>query len=194
MKYGRYTWGELEAICNKLGGESVMDGILKDTIRITTETIYPPTHNFTVLVDETQSVEEAVKEGKFDEYNGAENFISENFPKLINGQRANKKVSLFYFGKEISSESVISEMNKVGYKPATIWDLIGLAAEMPDLQKQFSIIALGSFYESCHTGRLAPCIRSIRSNLDPKFGQRELTLECFHGNWYNWQRFAGVKK
>ena len=35
-------------------------------------------------------------------------------------------------------------MKKAGYRPATIWDLTGLHRKVPDLQKSFRIVGLGS--------------------------------------------------
>jgi hypothetical protein len=110
---------------------------------------------FTVTVGETVSVEDAVKAGKFDWSN--DNITSKNFSKLTDGQKSDKEVFLFHFNKTMSSEEVIAKMDKAGYRPGNIWDLIGLAVKEPDLQRKFPIIALGSV---CELGgdRHVPCL------------------------------------
>jgi hypothetical protein len=42
MKYGKYTWGQTEAVLNKLGGESVVDRILNNDVIITIEDRFKP--------------------------------------------------------------------------------------------------------------------------------------------------------
>jgi hypothetical protein len=141
------------------------------------------THTFTVLVDETKTVEEQVKD-KFDWVN--ENITSKNFPKPAKGQKLEKEVFLFHFGKNMSSEAVIAEMDKSGYKPATIWDLLALALKEPNLQRKFWIVALGS---SCELGgdRSVPC-------LDEGSNERRLSLIYSGDEWRGSGRFAGVRK
>ena len=91
------------------------------------------------------------------------------------------------FGKRIPFEGIISEMDKVGYKPATIWDLLGFAIKEPELQKKFHIVALGSLCKSPGKRRVA-CL-GYNHLLDRK----RLYL------WYikefsNNSRFLGVRK
>ena len=35
MKYGKYTWGQFEAVCNMIGGEAVIDGLLVGKMKVT---------------------------------------------------------------------------------------------------------------------------------------------------------------
>ena len=37
-KYGQYSWGQIEAVLNKIGGEVVIDGLLQGTLRVETKT------------------------------------------------------------------------------------------------------------------------------------------------------------
>src|SRR5574344_1916264 len=145
MKYGELNLGQIEALVNKLGGMDAVRNILSGVVEITTKAISYIATVFTVTVDETVSVEDAVKTGEFDWSNNDIN--STNFPKLTNGQKSDKEITLFHFNKMLSSEAVIAEMDKTGYKPANIWDLIGLAVEEPDLQRKYPIVSLGSVCE-----------------------------------------------
>ncbi len=144
MKYGELTWGQTEALVNKLGGVDVVLGILRGVIEVVMKAVCFITHTFTVLVDETLSVEEAVKAGNFNWSNA--NITSANFPKPVNGTKSEKEVSLAYFGKNMSEEAVIAEVDKAGYRPTTTWEGLGLARK-PDLQREFPIILLGSVCE-----------------------------------------------
>lgn len=141
------------------------------------------THTFRVLVDETIPVEEAVKTGKFGWSN--ENITSENFPQPKNGQKTEKEVFVFHFGKRMSSETVIAEMQKAGYRPATIWDLIGLAIEEPNLQRSFPIVALSSV---CALG----CRRDVPYLYVAGLG-RGLSLRYFGNDWDDGYRFLAVR-
>ncbi len=100
------------------------------------------TDTFTILVDETKMVEELVFEGKYDRSNS--DVVSKNFPCPKNGTKDNKNIVLFHFGKMMTSEQVIAKMDREGYRPATVHELLALGACHPDLQRQFPIIALGS--------------------------------------------------
>jgi undecaprenyl-diphosphatase len=51
---------------------------------------------------------------------------------------------LFHFNRDISSEDAIAEMDKDGFRPATLAELLALGEAQPELQKQFPIIALSS--------------------------------------------------
>ncbi|MBI2475325.1 hypothetical protein HYV69_02770 [Candidatus Uhrbacteria bacterium] len=50
-----------------------------------------------------------------------------------------------HFNREIMSEDAIAEMDKLGYRPATHIETYSFQKARPDLQRQFWIVALGSF-------------------------------------------------
>lgn len=50
-----------------------------------------------------------------------------------------------HFGRETESEENIAEMDKLGYRPATHLEAYAFAKAQPELQRQFWIVALGSF-------------------------------------------------
>ena len=139
---------------------------------------------YTILVDETQTVEEAVKAGDFDWSN--KNIISKNFPKPDNGVRVEKETALFHFGKTMSSEAVIAQMDAEGYRPATIWDLLGLVQKEPDLQRKFAIVALGSELGIGVARHVAVLCRGVAG--------RGLGLGGFDGGWAGSNRFLAVRK
>lgn len=103
------------------------------------------THTFTVMVDDTNSVEEAAEACGLDRRNSDIN--STKFPCPANGTVSERKLAIFHFqfGKtSISFEDVLTGMGKEGWRPATIFELISIAMVHPDLQREFLIAALGS--------------------------------------------------
>jgi hypothetical protein len=182
-----YTAGQLNAIVKKMidqAGKDAPERFLAGTIKLVAEVINYIVALFTFTVDETKTVEELVKAGNFDCSN--EYITSENFPQKENGQKKEKEIAIFHFGKNMSSDNVIAEMDKVGYKPATIWDLISLAIKEPDLQRKFPIIALSSVCV-LGGGRDVACLYGGDSG-------RKLRLYYFVRGWFGNGRFAGVRK
>ena len=77
-------------------------------------------------------------------------------------------------------------MDKAGFKPATIWDLLGLAVKEPNLQRKFPVVALGSVCV-LDGERHAPYLHEGGDG-------RGLVLGWFGGGWEDCYRFAGVRK
>ena len=178
------TAGQLNALVKKVGGKDAVLGILRGTVELVTKVTSFITHTFTILVDETKSVEEAVEAWKFDWTNT--DITSENFPQPKDGKKLEKEVTLFHFKEKISSEGAIRKMDEAGYKPGTIWDLLGLALKEPNLQKEFPIVALGSVGGKGGS-------RSVPS-LDWDDRRRCLGLYWFGFDWDGSCRFVGVRK
>lgn len=146
-----------------------------------------PAEEITLTVDYGRTVKQMIKAGK---YNGVNSDITEkNFPlptELI-GQKTSVSGKLFHFGKDISSEDVIFEMDKSGYRPATLPELLALGEAHPDLQRQFPIIALGSVWRVAAGSRIVPALAV------DGYG-RKLHLFWFGPAWYVICRFFGVRK
>lgn len=183
MKYGNLNLGQIEALVNKLGGMDVVDNILRGVVGVTIMVISYITQIFTVLVDETKTVEELVREGKFNWSNS--DITSKNFPKH-GGKTEKREISLFHFNKTMTSDQVIDEMDKAGYRPATIWELLCLAVAQPNIQREFPVIALGSVCVIGGNRHVADLCRLA--------GWRYLDLLWFGHVWNDRCRFAGVRK
>ena len=142
------------------------------------------THTSTITVDETKTVEDLTAEGKYKWSNS--DVTSEKFPRPENGTRSERKIALFHFGKEMTSEQVIAEMDKEGFRQATIHELLALGIAQPELQKDFPIISLGSV-----------CVlngRRLVAILYENAGYRGLRLSWFDLGWSGHCRFVGVRK
>lgn len=148
------------------------------------QTISYIVQTFTVMVDETLEVMDAIAEGKFDWVN--ENITNRNFPKPKDCIRSTRDMALFHFGKNMSSEDAIARMVAEGYRPATIWELLAFARDNPDLQRRFPIVALGSGAVIDGLHRVAFLYRD---------GSRRLfRLSWIDDGWGDHCRFLAVRK
>jgi hypothetical protein len=92
-----------------------------------------------------RKLEEMIEAGNFAWKNDDINSI--NFPdpqeKELLNQVIKLKAKIFDFKKSISSEDILKELDKEGFRSATLIELLALAEADPELQKQFPVIALG---------------------------------------------------
>lgn len=139
---------------------------------------------FRLLVNYDLKVEAMVKEGKYDWKNNDIN--AKNFPTERAGQ-CEIELKLFHFNKAMTSEDVIKEMDKQGYRPAELSELLALGAKHPDEQRKYPIIALGSVWRYWYGSRGVAYLRLDDSG-------RELRLYCFDDGWHEDCRFAAVRK
>ncbi len=88
---------------------------------------------------------------------------------------------LFNFDRYISSEDVIKEMEKEGYKPANAWELLS----WKDWNEKDWVVALGSVGE----------VRGLRHvvYLYRYDAKRYLDLSYWVGDWYAGSRFLAVR-
>lgn len=102
---------------------------------------------FTLVVDYGRSVKDGVVAGKYDY---ADSKISDYcFPPTEYERGAKGQFFMIYhFGIRVDYQYVIAEMEKDGNRPATLRELLALGEAKPDLQRQFTINALGSEFVS----------------------------------------------
>lgn len=132
-----------------------------------------------LVVDYTKTLDQAIAEGNYDVKDCDIN--DKNFPIPIKmlGEKVEVYSKLFHFDNRLSSEEIISKMSDAGYRPATLMELLVLGFLFPELQNQFSIIALGSIQLTYHDFktirhyRFVPCL-----SLDI-FSKRQLRLKSF---------------
>jgi len=180
-----YYYDAKEALLNRLGGMEVARGILRGTIEVVVKVISFVARTITVLVDETKTVDELVKACKFDWANS--NINSVNFPNPAGGTTGDQELALFYFSKTMSSDAVSADMDKEGYEPATIWDLLALAQKEPNLQRQFPIIAMKSVWRDSDRRRCVPCLYGGAPG-------RGLSLSYLDDVWSDGCRFLARRK
>ena len=125
-----------------------------------------------------------ISDGKYDSVNS--NITDENFPVPENFVLGSDP-KVFHFDRSISSEDVVKEMDKVGYRPAMIWDLLDFGAKNPEEQRKYPIVGLGSV----GWGEWLP-LRSV--SLDGRDSERCLYLRWWGRDWFARCRFLGVRK
>jgi len=156
--------------------------------RVLREALMParPANNiYALLVDYGRSVEDGVRAGRYDWVNP--NITSHNFPTKRRG-KAEVVLELICFDREISSYEVLFELDKRGYRPADLQELLALGEKYPELQVEFPIIALGALWpDDPHTLNDVPGLSWYDS-------KRELDLIAFEVVWGETFRFAAVRK
>ena len=122
-----------------------------------------------------------IKSLKFDYYDS--NIIEKNFP--IQKTKKDSYYRVFSFDRDISSEDIIKEMEKAGYRPANIYELLIWAKK--NWNDQNSVVALGSIWQDLSGYRSVPV-------LDSDDAKRELDLDWFERDWDANYRFLAVRK
>ena len=139
---------------------------------------------FRVLVDYCRSLEDMIAAGKYDSVNSDIN--TEHFPIAKHG-REDIAIELVHIDRNISSDDALREMDKMGFRPATLPELLAFGEKYPDVQCQFPIVALGSVWRNLHGYRRVPVLWS-----DSR--ERFLLLIWFGYDWGAHYRFAAVRK
>lgn len=181
-KYADLRWGTIEAVFNKLGGMEAAQRFLRGDLVVTgAENIV----SYPITIDYEQSLEEMVKAGAYDWKNS--DITSEHF--LIDGNGVVERTTdLVHFNRSISTDDALAELDKQGFRPATIEELLAFGSTNPEIQRQFPIIALGSVWTSRHGSRFV-------TYLDRDGSRRRLGLYWFvDDDWYDDCRFLAVRK
>ena len=149
-----------------------------------------PTPEHVVLPDEFQFIVDygmdlamMISVGRYDWVN--RDITTDRFP--LNGSGKTKvDAKLVYFGYNISSENVVKELDKKGFRPATIEELLAFGVTNPEIQRQFPVVALGSVCKVDGDRVVACLFRSVSG--------RSLDLGLWHGDWLDYFRFLAVRK
>lgn len=139
-----------------------------------------------LTIDYNKTIEQTIADGNYDRVNS--NITAENFPvpQKIIGKKVKVFAKLFHFNRNISSDDAILEMNKAGYRPATLMELLTLGILFPELQRKFSIVALGSIRHRSNNYRDVPYLYTNDS-------RRKLDLYWFNNGSCAYYSFLGVR-
>lgn len=121
-----------------------------------------------------------IKKLKLDYCN--ENITDANFPD--DGKRG-KEFKLYDFKRDISSEDVIAEMEKEGFRPATIHELLIWAEKNWDGKEW--VVALGSVWRDPYGNRYVAYLYGWD-------GKRKLDLRWYGSVWDGCYRFLAFRK
>ena len=158
--------------------------VRRKVVEILVASVQALRQKFTFTVDYSRSLAEMIAAGRYDWTNSDIN--AANFP--IKGEGSvETEGELFHFNRNIGFDEAIREMDKDGYRPATIEELLAFGAKHPELQRQFPIIALGSVWQRSHG------LRNV-ADLGRSDAERDLYLRWIDGGWYDPCRFLAVRK
>lgn len=136
-------------------------------------------------VDYTKTLNQAMAESDYKPGYGANKITEENFPSEITGKIVKVRVRLFHFEKQVCRNNVISEMDKAGYRPATIMELLAFA-KYPEWRQNYWVAALGSTINDYCSPELFV--------YDDSNHHRELQLSADIDCWGTRWRFLGIHK
>jgi len=139
---------------------------------------------FPVVVNYDQSVEVAVKAGKYGWSNS--DITTKHFPSQRKGT-AEIEIILVHFNRAIESDEAVRELDKQGLRPAELPELLAFGAKYPDVQREFPVIALGSVWQDPAGNRHCASLRGDS-------GKRYLHLFWFDFRWIGRCRFAALRK
>jgi hypothetical protein len=138
---------------------------------------------FTVPVDYSQSLGQMIRAGEYDEINSDMN--SRNF-RLEGAGFREVELTLVQFSRLMAPLELAMLMERRGYRPATIEELLALGKAAGELQKTIPVVALGSGLVRKNR-RYVPCLGGTASI-------RNLTLVVIYRRWSNCYRFLFVKR
>jgi len=160
--------------------------------------VQTPSHTFSVTVDYGKSLPEMIAAGNYNWVNS--DITSEHFPltpptapvgsgpyRTLHDSPGTVTIELVHLNKMVSTEDVLAELERRGFRPANLAELLALGATYPDTQRQFPIIALGSVWQHPYGHRSVPCLYEDD-------GKRGLNLDWIGYDWHARCRFAVVRK
>lgn len=145
---------------------------------------------FSVVVNYDQSLKKMIRAGKYDWVN--DNITQKHFPTERQGK---EEVEIRIFSTEelvgkmraVSFDEVLEALERKGYRPANLPELLTIGAEFPDKQREFPIIELGSVWRGSVGRRIVACLCRGGS-------ERRLLLDWLDDGWDDYCRFAAVRK
>ncbi len=140
--------------------------------------------SFPLRVNYDLSVESLVIHGKYDW--GSDEISMNNFPTTKHGEVA-EVLELVHFNAVLTSDEVSKELDKMGLRPAELYELLTLGKEYPNVQRQFPVLALGSVWHDRGSSRFVPY-------LTKKGIKRLLNLSYLDVQWGKRCRFAAIRK
>lgn len=108
-----------------------------------------------------------------------------NFSKTGEGE-VTVNAELIHFNRFISSDDAVIEMDKIGFRPATTYELLAFGVKNPDVQREFPVVSLGS------PGKVDGDL--FVAYLGRDGSERGLDLGWWNARWYANFHFLGVRK
>ena len=146
----------------------------------------PASSTYPLSVDYGRSVEKGVKAGRYDWVNCLFDIASRNFSTERKGT-AEIVVELIHFNRNISIDKAFSQLDRMGFRPAEIHELLAFGEKYPKVQRKFPVVALGSVWQYQFGNRRVPYLHGSGS-------ERGLYLYWIEYGRLEVDRFAAVRK
>lgn len=144
------------------------------------------TTSFPLTVNHT-AVESLLTAGNYDLSNNDIN--SENFPEVKDGETKTEAFLVYLLDEEVESFiwtfEAKARLDKMGLRPAGIDELLAFGAQYPEIQRQFTVVALGSELRIDNYPH-----NPVLSHIDNK---RIASFSVF-GTWTDHHRFLAFRK
>ena len=93
-----------------------------------------------ITVDYDKNIYSAIGEGNYDE---VLYFGDLMYYRPQKSGKATIKVGLIHFDSDLTTKEILDKIDKMGYQPAELFELLAVGAQYPELQRKFWIVALG---------------------------------------------------
>jgi len=144
-------------------------------------------NTFSITVDYDRGICSAIGEGAYDCVLNFESLTDHTTEK---SGKDKIEVKLLCFRGLLTTEKILSKIDKKGYRPAEVFELLAFGAQHPELQRKFTIVALGTSAHQ-HRHSYTPCLTGSTTirRLETLFN-----LEKEPCQWTDRYRFLVVKK
>ncbi len=141
-------------------------------------------NTFRVCVNYHKTIEEMLLGGHYDFINSR--VSSSNFELSLKGAVEVQILELVQFNKRISSREVLDYLKSKRMRPATIGEILAFGKTYPEVQRDLTIVGLGSLWADSGGDQYAICL------LGDEF-EREVNLHPVGWDWFSQCGFLGVK-
>ncbi len=139
---------------------------------------------FPVTVDYSQSLAQMIVAGKYNWVNP--DITQEHFPITASGT-VELLPELVHFGKSMSTDDVLKELDRRGFRPTTLPELLAFGTKFPEKQREFPVVSLGSVWADSRGDRRVPVLDGYPS-------ERGLDLYWVGRDWHVDCRFLVARK
>ena len=175
---------EIKRQLRQEGGSPLDTELVARALQDIVEGRFSVPHTYPVTVDYGMTLGDMVAAGGYDAKN--DYITQENFP-ITGAGMVEVEFHLVHLNRYASTDAALVELNRQGFRPAKIEELLAFGARYKNLQKEFPIVALGSVWQSRSGDRLV-------ANLDYWDGERNLVLGWVGYVWHEPYRFLAVRK
>ncbi len=143
--------------------------------------------SYQLTVDYDRSLAEMISAGRYDTVNC--HITDKHFPIKSSGTLV-VEMALVHLGRLITTEEVEAEFDRYGFRPARLEELLAFGEQIFDSQKQYQVVALGSFWVRSDGFYLMPYLWYVAG------GYRQLSLSWgyFDSQWSADYHFLAVRK